>query len=59
LHRIETSSDEVVAEKVDLPKDEAPLPVTEAARDAYAQLAQDGWEKHDVTALVEYGRRSP
>jgi len=37
----------------------APLPVTEAARDAYAQVAQDGWEKQDVTALVEYGRRSP
>ena len=37
----------------------APLPVTEAARDAYRQVAQDGWEMHDVTALVEYGRRSP
>jgi 3-hydroxyisobutyrate dehydrogenase-like beta-hydroxyacid dehydrogenase len=37
----------------------APLPVTEAARDAYRQVAQDGWETHDVTALVEYGRRSP
>ena len=36
----------------------APLPVTEAARDAYRQVAQDGWETHDVTALVEYGRRS-
>jgi 3-hydroxyisobutyrate dehydrogenase-like beta-hydroxyacid dehydrogenase len=29
----------------------APLPVTEAARDAYRQVAQDGWETHDVTAL--------
>jgi 3-hydroxyisobutyrate dehydrogenase-like beta-hydroxyacid dehydrogenase len=37
----------------------APLPVTEAARDAYRQVAQDGWEAHDVTALVEYGRRAP
>ncbi|OSC24676.1 oxidoreductase [Mycobacterium vulneris] len=37
----------------------APLPVTEAARDAYRRVAQDGWETHDVTALVEYGRRSP
>jgi 3-hydroxyisobutyrate dehydrogenase-like beta-hydroxyacid dehydrogenase len=36
----------------------APLPVTEAARDAYRQVARDGWETHDVTALVEYGRRS-
>ena len=34
----------------------APLPVTEAARDAYRQVVQDGWETHDVTALVEYGR---
>jgi 3-hydroxyisobutyrate dehydrogenase-like beta-hydroxyacid dehydrogenase len=43
---------------LDLAKDsEAPLPVTEAARDAYRQVAQDGWETHDVTALVEYGRR--
>jgi 3-hydroxyisobutyrate dehydrogenase-like beta-hydroxyacid dehydrogenase len=37
----------------------APLPVTEAAYDAYQQVAQDGWETHDITALVEYGRRSP
>jgi 3-hydroxyisobutyrate dehydrogenase-like beta-hydroxyacid dehydrogenase len=37
----------------------APLPVTDAARDAYRQVAQDGWEMHDITALVEYGRRSP
>lgn len=37
----------------------ASLPVTEAARDAYRQVAHDGWETHDVTALVEYGRRSP
>jgi 3-hydroxyisobutyrate dehydrogenase-like beta-hydroxyacid dehydrogenase len=43
---------------LDLAESGAPLPVSEAARDAYAQLAQDGWEKHDVTALVEYGRRS-
>jgi 3-hydroxyisobutyrate dehydrogenase-like beta-hydroxyacid dehydrogenase len=43
---------------LDLAEGGAPLPVTEAARDAYAQLAQDGWEKHDVTAMVEYGRRS-
>jgi 3-hydroxyisobutyrate dehydrogenase-like beta-hydroxyacid dehydrogenase len=44
---------------LDLAKGGAPLPVTEAARDAYRQVAQDGWETHDVTALVEYGRRSP
>jgi 3-hydroxyisobutyrate dehydrogenase-like beta-hydroxyacid dehydrogenase len=43
---------------LDLAERGAPLPVTEAARDAYAQLAQDGWEKQDVTALVEYSRRS-
>jgi 3-hydroxyisobutyrate dehydrogenase-like beta-hydroxyacid dehydrogenase len=35
-----------------------PLPVTEAACDAYLQVAQDGWGTHDVTALVEYGRHS-
>ena len=35
----------------------APLPVTEAARDAYRQLAADGWETQDITAVVEYGRR--
>jgi 3-hydroxyisobutyrate dehydrogenase-like beta-hydroxyacid dehydrogenase len=35
-----------------------PLPVTEAAREAYEQLAENGWETHDVTAVVEYGRRS-
>jgi 3-hydroxyisobutyrate dehydrogenase-like beta-hydroxyacid dehydrogenase len=35
----------------------APLPVTEAAHDAYLQVAHDGWGTHDVTALVEYGRR--
>jgi 3-hydroxyisobutyrate dehydrogenase-like beta-hydroxyacid dehydrogenase len=43
---------------LDLAKD-APPPVTEAARDAYRQVVQDGWVTHDVTALVEYGRRSP
>ena len=37
----------------------APLPVTEAARNAYRQVVQDGWKTHDITALVEYGRRSP
>jgi 3-hydroxyisobutyrate dehydrogenase-like beta-hydroxyacid dehydrogenase len=37
----------------------APLPVTEAARDAYRQLATDGWQTQDITALVEYGRRPP
>lgn len=37
----------------------APLPVTEAARDAYRQVAADGWETHDVAAVVEYGRRAP
>jgi hypothetical protein len=26
--------------------------------ETYAQVAQDGWEKHDVTALVAYSRRS-
>jgi 3-hydroxyisobutyrate dehydrogenase-like beta-hydroxyacid dehydrogenase len=43
---------------LDLAKGGAPLPVTEAARDAYRQLAQDGWLTHDVAALVEYGRRA-
>jgi 3-hydroxyisobutyrate dehydrogenase-like beta-hydroxyacid dehydrogenase len=40
---------------LDLAKGAAPLPVTEAARDAYRQLAADGWQTQDVTALVEYG----
>jgi 3-hydroxyisobutyrate dehydrogenase-like beta-hydroxyacid dehydrogenase len=44
---------------LDLAKGGAPLPVTEAARDAYRQVAEDGWQKQDVTAVVEYGRRSP
>ena len=44
---------------LDLAKGGAPLPVTEAARDAYRQVAQDGWQTHDVTALVEYGWRAP
>lgn len=44
---------------LDLAKGGAPLPVTEAVRDTYRQVAQDGWETHDITALVEYGRRSP
>jgi 3-hydroxyisobutyrate dehydrogenase-like beta-hydroxyacid dehydrogenase len=37
----------------------APLPVTEAARDAYRRVAQDGWDTHDVAAVVELGRHSP
>jgi 3-hydroxyisobutyrate dehydrogenase-like beta-hydroxyacid dehydrogenase len=44
---------------LDLAKGGAPLPVTEAARDAYRQVAQDGWQTHDITALVEYGWRAP
>ncbi|HSZ29550.1 MAG TPA: NAD(P)-binding domain-containing protein [Pseudonocardiaceae bacterium] len=44
---------------LDLAKGGAPLPVTEAARAACRQVAHDGWETHDITALVEYGRRSP
>jgi 3-hydroxyisobutyrate dehydrogenase len=36
----------------------ARLQVTEAARDAYRQVIQDGWATHDVAALVEYGRRT-
>jgi 3-hydroxyisobutyrate dehydrogenase-like beta-hydroxyacid dehydrogenase len=44
---------------LDLAKGGAPLPVTEAARDAYRQVAQDGWFTHDVAALVEYGWRAP
>jgi 3-hydroxyisobutyrate dehydrogenase-like beta-hydroxyacid dehydrogenase len=44
---------------LDLAKGGALLPVSEAARDAYRQVAQDGWRTHDVTALVEYGWRSP
>ncbi|MDT5137325.1 MAG: hypothetical protein QOD58_1587 [Mycobacterium sp.] len=43
---------------LDLVNGGAHLPVTEAARDAYRQMTQDGWETHDVTALVEYGWRS-
>ncbi|WP_040835512.1 NAD(P)-dependent oxidoreductase [Nocardia brevicatena] len=42
-----------------LAEGDAPLPVTEAARDAYRQVAREGWETQDVTALVEYGRRTP
>ena len=44
---------------LELAKGGAPLPVTAAARDAYRQGARDGWVTNDVTALVEYGRRSP
>jgi 3-hydroxyisobutyrate dehydrogenase-like beta-hydroxyacid dehydrogenase len=43
---------------LDLAKGGAPLPVTEAARDAYRQVAQDGWHSRDVSALVEYGWRA-
>jgi 3-hydroxyisobutyrate dehydrogenase-like beta-hydroxyacid dehydrogenase len=43
---------------LDLAKGAAPLPVTEAARDAYRQVVQDGWLTHDVAALVEYGWRA-
>lgn len=42
-----------------LAKGGAPLPVTEAARDAYRQVAQDGWHTQDVSAVVEYGWRAP
>ena len=42
---------------LDLTKGGAPLPVTEAARDAYRQVDQDGWQTQDVAAVVEYGRR--
>jgi hypothetical protein len=34
------------------------LPVTEAVRDAYQQVAEGSWQTHDVTGLVEYGRHS-
>jgi 3-hydroxyisobutyrate dehydrogenase-like beta-hydroxyacid dehydrogenase len=44
---------------LDLAKGGPPLPVTEAARDAYRQVAQDGWLMHDVAAVVEYGWRAP
>ncbi|MDT5018774.1 MAG: hypothetical protein QOD39_4934 [Mycobacterium sp.] len=44
---------------LDLAKGGALLPVTEAARDAYRQVDQDGWQAHDITALVQYGWRSP
>jgi 3-hydroxyisobutyrate dehydrogenase-like beta-hydroxyacid dehydrogenase len=37
----------------------AALLVTESARDAYRQLAADGWQTQDVSAVVEYGRRPP
>jgi 3-hydroxyisobutyrate dehydrogenase-like beta-hydroxyacid dehydrogenase len=43
---------------LDLAKGGRPLPVTEAARDAYRRLAQDGWLTQDVAALVEYGWRT-
>jgi 3-hydroxyisobutyrate dehydrogenase-like beta-hydroxyacid dehydrogenase len=43
---------------LDLAKDGPPLPVTEAARDAYRQVAQNGWLTNDVAALVEYGWRA-
>jgi 3-hydroxyisobutyrate dehydrogenase-like beta-hydroxyacid dehydrogenase len=43
---------------LDLAKGGALLPVTEAARDAYRQVNQDGWQTHDVSALVEYGWRA-
>ena len=41
---------------LELAQDVAPLPVTEAARDAYRQVVQDGRQTHDVTTVVEYGR---
>jgi 3-hydroxyisobutyrate dehydrogenase-like beta-hydroxyacid dehydrogenase len=44
---------------LDLAKGGAPLPVTEAARDAYRQVAQDGWQVHDIASLIEYGWRAP
>ncbi|MBB5918302.1 3-hydroxyisobutyrate dehydrogenase-like beta-hydroxyacid dehydrogenase [Nocardia transvalensis] len=34
----------------------APLPVTQAAHDAYVRVAADGWDTADITALVELGR---
>jgi 3-hydroxyisobutyrate dehydrogenase-like beta-hydroxyacid dehydrogenase len=43
---------------LDLAKGGAPLPVTVAARDAYRQVAQDGWLAQDVAAIVEYGWRA-
>jgi 3-hydroxyisobutyrate dehydrogenase-like beta-hydroxyacid dehydrogenase len=43
---------------LDLAQGGAPLPVTEAARDAYRRVTQDGWQTQDVTALVEFGRRA-
>jgi 3-hydroxyisobutyrate dehydrogenase-like beta-hydroxyacid dehydrogenase len=52
-------ADKDVSLALDLAKGGAPLPVTEAARDAYRQVAQDGWQTHDITALVEYGWRAP
>jgi 3-hydroxyisobutyrate dehydrogenase-like beta-hydroxyacid dehydrogenase len=58
--RFRGEADATVTLFLDLAKGSgAPLPVTEAARDAYRQVVQDGWETHDVTGLVEYGRRSP
>lgn len=44
---------------LDLAEGGAPLPVTEAARDAYRQMMRDGWKTQDITALVEYGRHAP
>jgi len=48
-----------VALALGLTEGEPPLPVTEAARDAYRRVAQDGWNTQDAAAVVEYGRRPP
>jgi len=47
-----------VALALGLTEGEPPLPVTEAARDAYRRVAQDG-NTQDAAAVVEYGRRPP
>jgi 3-hydroxyisobutyrate dehydrogenase-like beta-hydroxyacid dehydrogenase len=44
---------------IGLAPDGCPLPVTHAARDAYLQVAHDGWDAADITALVELGHRPP
>lgn len=44
---------------IELTDTTSPLPVTEAARDVYLRIAQDGWDTVDITAVVEYGRLRP
>ncbi|WP_216893935.1 NAD(P)-dependent oxidoreductase [Nocardia alni] len=40
-----------------LAPENTPLPVTQAARDAYLSVADNGWDSADITALVELDQR--